>query len=775
MLQSNIQHSNRARSIVDGAQDPPEGGLGELVGFALGFLRRQYLLILIVTILALAISIIYLRVTPPVYTSQAKILFGNPKAQFVQQQSILADAPADFAQLETQLQILKSKAVAISVIDKLKLADDPDFDGSRRPFRSLLTRLKTFFGTKSSINESETKEAATDALIATFDDRLTASRISMSNVIEISFSSGSAERAAQIANAVANAYINDQLNAKFEASRTATAWLQDRLQELGQQALTAERAVSAFKSQNNIVAAGGKLMDEQQVSDLNSRLVGARAQTSDALTRLNRFQVILRSNSENANAATASLDAAISDVLTSPIINNLRQQYLDYSRREAEWSSRFGRDHLAVVNLRARMRDIRSSILDEVRRLTEASKSDYEIAKQRQEEIEKQLAQAVSQSRTTGSAELTVRELEMTAKGYRNLYESFLQRYMGSVQQESFPITEARVISPASPPQGKSKPKTTLILALGFFGGIALGTGLGLLRDIMDRVFRTTAQVEAMLHMPCLSLVPLLKASPPPRQLPRAQSQNDAAFGPRLIVRGPEIFWAAIYMPLSRFTESLRAVRLAIDLNLTNASNKVIGITSSLPNEGKSTISAALAELIAHSGGRVILVDCDLRNPSLSCSLAPTAKAGLVEVISGEKSLEETVWRDPKTHLYFLPTVKKSPLFHTSEILAADQTKMLFDKLRSNFDYVIVDLPPLAPIIDVRATAPLIDAFILAIEWGRTKTDVVQHALHMAPNVHEALIGAVLNKTDMKAIRRYDTYHNDYYSNKHYARYGYTG
>jgi succinoglycan biosynthesis transport protein ExoP len=119
--------------------------------------------------------------------------------------------------------------------------------------------------------------------------------------------------------------------------------------------------------------------------------------------------------------------------------------------------------------------------------------------------------------------------------------------------------------------------------------------------------------------------------------------------------------------------------------------------------------------------------------------------------------------------------VKKSPLFHTSEILAAEQTKILFDKLRTNFDYVIVDLPPLAPIIDVRATAPLIDAFILAIEWGRTKTDVVQHALHMAPNVHEALIGAVLNKTDMKAIRRYDTYHNDYYSNKHYARYGYTG
>ncbi len=162
----------------------------------------------------------------------------------------------------------------------------------------------------------------------------------------------------------------------------------------------------------------------------------------------------------------ANLDASVSDTLTSTIITSLRQQYLEYSRREAEWSSRFGRDHLAVVNLRTRMRDIRKSIIEEVRRLSETARSDYEVAKQRQDEIEKQLAQAVSQSRTTSSARSTMRELETSAKSYRSLYESFLQRYMGAVQQETFPITEAQVISPASPPLSKkSKPKTKLVLA----------------------------------------------------------------------------------------------------------------------------------------------------------------------------------------------------------------------------------------------------------------------------------------------------------------------
>jgi capsular exopolysaccharide synthesis family protein len=232
------------------------------------------------------------------------------------------------------------------------------------------------------------------------------------------------------------------------------------------------------------------------------------------------------------------------------------------------------------------------------------------------------------------------------------------------------------------------------------------------------------------------------------------------------------MYRAAAVMPLSRFAESIRSIKLAIDLTPTKTSNRIIGITSALPNEGKSTITAALAQIIAHAGKRVIMVDCDLRNPSLSTNLAPNASAGIVDVLSGTRSLEETIWRDPKTNLTLLPSAKKTALFHTSEILSSEQTGKLFDKLRGSYDYVIVDLPPLAPIVDVRATTPLIDCFILVVEWGRTRTDVVQHALHTAPNVYEALIGTVLNKTDMRAMKRYDSYLNDYYNNEHYTRYG---
>ena len=749
------------------------GGIGELINFGIGFLRRQFAVIVFTLVLTVAASAIYLRITPPTYTGQVQVLFGNPKAQFIQQQSLLPEPTVDLAQIETQLQILKSKAIAISVINQLKLAGDEDLNGSSQPLNSLVRWIRGPFVTKpAAASPTEPEGQPGDGVVAAFQNRLSAVRVSYSNVIEISFNSSKAVRAAEIVNAVANAYITDQLNAKFEANRRATAWLQDRLRDLGQQALTAERAVGAFKSQNNMVSSGGKPIDEQQVTDLNSRLVAIRAQTSDALARLNRFEAILRTNSVDS-PSIGTLDSSGSEALSNPIINTLRQQYLELARRESEWSGRFGKDHLAVVNIRTRMRDIRTSILDEVRRLVETTRSDFEVNKQRQQEIEKQLAEAVSLSRTTNSAEVTMRELEGNAKGYRSLYETFLQRYMGSVQQESFPSSEARLIYPAAPPQSKSKPKSVLILALGIFGGLGLGIALGLLRDSMDRVFRTSAQIETALRLPCLSLVPLLHT--PKRKKATADDPREADQDPRqrtLSIRSG-IYWAVLGMPLSRFAESIRSIKLAIDLNPTKTSNKVVGITSSLPNEGKSTIAASLAQLIGHTGKKVIVVDCDLRNPSLSANLTPNATAGIVEVISGARSLEETIWKDPRSNLVFLPAVKKGPLLHTSEILSADLTKELFDKLRASFDYIIVDLPPLTPVVDVRATTPLIDCFVLVVEWGRTKIEVVQHALHTAPNVYETLIGTVLNKTDIKAMRRYDNYRSDYYNNEHYIRYGF--
>jgi polysaccharide biosynthesis transport protein len=757
MLQKNKAHAfinDDGPTIVE-----ESGGLGELVDFAIGLLRRQYRIILFCMVLGLGAGFVYLRITPPVYTARAALIIDPQKSPFIQQQGLLGEDPIE---VDSQMEILKSKAVASSVIRDLKLMEDPEFRGSGG---GLITGLLGFFSKADATNKSQSEADIMEAMATAFSSGLAVSRVS-GRVIEISYSSRDPSKAAQITNAIANAYITDQLEAKYEANRIASNWLQERLNQLRQKADTAQRAVESFKAQNNIVSIDGKNLDQQQLAELNGRLSAARVQSSDLSARLNRLQAIIR-----AGPSDSSLDGAITELGADPVVTSLRQQYLELARREAEWSARYGRDHLAVVNLRNRMREIRESMFAELRRNADTAKNDYEIAKQRQEQIERQLADGIAQSRTKNQAEVTLRELDATATGYRSLHDTFLQRYMGTAQQESFPITEARVISPASPPLSKSKPKGMVVLFLSLIGGSGLGVGIGLLRQIMDRVIRTEEQLEAALRTPCLALVPRLK----PVQARQSPRKNKLLGYWAVGQRGAPsdaIFRTVVESPLSSFTEAIRSIKLAVDLNLGSKPGKVIGFTSSLPNEGKSTLAAAFAALTMQVNGRVILVDCDLRNPSLSRMLAPTASTGIVDVISGGSSRKEAVRRDAETNISFLPMVKKTPLIHTTEIFASESMRKLFDELRAEYDYVVVDLPPLAPVIDVRATANIIDSYMLVVEWGRTSTDVVEQCLKSSPMVYDALIGAILNKTDMDAMKLYDSH--TFYNNRYYARYGYT-
>jgi polysaccharide biosynthesis transport protein len=755
--------TNQPRPIVEHEPVlPEEGGLGEIVNFAWGFLRRQYPIVLFCALLIITLGIIYLRTTPPQYTANATMVLDTRKGQFFQQQSILADAPNDNAGVESQVLAVQSENVAVSVIKDLHLTELPEFVGSDTA--SPFDRLRGFLGAspRPPRTESELMQQAAKVL----EKNLKVSRVGTSYVLGISFTSIDPDRAAQIANAVADAYIVDQLEATFEANRRASSWLQDRANGLRDQATAAENAVVAFKQENKLVAAGGKLMNEQQVSDLNAQLVLARGRTAEAQARLNRIEAVVRADSPNI-----SFDASVSDALNNPIITKLREQYLELVNREANWSKRFGGNHLAVVNLRNQIREIRDSMFQELRRYAETYKSDYEIAKQHQESLEADLARAVSQSQEANKAQVTLTGLESSAQSLRALHDNFLQRYTESVQQQSFPITEARVISRATRPLEKSRPKTMLVLALVCIGGIGVGAGVGFIREVVDRVFRTTGQVETALKAPCVALVPLVDAA----------LSSEAVDGHELsapgesksIARDGSVCWMVAEQPLSRFAEAIRSVKLAADLNGTNK-GKVIGFTSALPNEGKSTVAAALALLVAQVGGKVIIVDCDLRNPSLSRTLAPKATLGIVDVLAGEQSLDDAIWRDGPGGMAFLPAVSRSRLFHTSEILASEPVKQLIYDLRESHDYVVVDLPPLAPLIDVRATSHLVDGYFLVIEWGRTKIDVVQHALNSAPLVYENLLGTILNKANMELVGRHEMHRGKYYNNEHFARYGYT-
>jgi succinoglycan biosynthesis transport protein ExoP len=728
----------------------------------ISFLRRQLPTLLFTTVACTVLGTIYLVSAPPLFTARTSIIIDARKVQLFQQQSILGDIPVDSAGVESQLGILKSEQIALSVIKKLHLTDDPEFSGSHLGIiGAALKSVSALFSSDVPASDFELSRAA----IQVFQSQLSVKRDGLSYIIDIFYKSLNADRAAEIANAVADAYIVDQLEAKDQATRRASNWLESRIDELRKQASQAERAVVEFKASNNIVntgGTGGRLITEQQVSELNSQVVVARAQMAEAKARLDRIESVLR-----ADSPTATVNSTVADALKSEVVTKLRSQYLELANREADWSRRYGSDHLAAINLRNQMREIQNSILNELQRLAETYKSDYEIAKQRESGVQSELEQAVRLSKATNQAQVSLKELESSSQTYRTLYDNFLQRYMESMQQQSFPISEARVISQASRPLRKSEPKTFLVLAISIFGGAIAGLGLGIIRDLADRVFRNSNQVEAQLNVECIALVPALTDDQQIGNAGQATLQNPNPLPPRTIPRDTGLIWAASEQPFSRFAEALRSIKLAIDLNGADEPCKTIGITSSLPNEGKSVLSISLAELIAQTGARVLLIDGDLRNSALTERLSPGTKAGIADVIAQTRPLREILWRDPITNMDFLPGAVQR-LSNSNELLASSATKKLFETLRSQYDYIVLDLSPLAPIVDARATKALVDSYILAVEWGRTRFDVAARALKSAPEIRDNLLGAVLTKVNFKKLDRQEGYGNYYDGGSYY-------
>jgi len=741
--------------------------LSRLLDQLFGLLRRQYLLIISVALLAVALGAVYLLTTPPVYTSHAKIVIDTNKTRALQQQTgpIIYFQTMDISSIMTQVELLKSDGIALAVVKGQRLAEDPTFVGGGelgifgRVSASLFGRSEKLPDTRS---ETERTQAAVGKLLA----QRTVARVSDTYVLDIGYSAANPELAAKMANAIANAYIDAQLDSKYQTAQRANSWLQDRIKDLRAQAAAADRAIFDYKEKNKIVdvsggTSSGRLLDDDQVVQLNSQLIVARVSAAEAKARLDRITEIMSQDVPDAGTA---------DTLQSGIISGLRNQYLELDRRARIFSERYGANHLAVINLRTQMAELRRSISDELHRIAQSYKSDYEIAKARVQTMEKSLAGVISNTQLLYRDRIGLTDLETTAKIYHSMYDNFLNRYMEASQQQSLPITEARVISDAQPGY-QSAPNSHNVLASSIFLGLILGFGLGVLREAVDRVFRTRNQVESTLRANCLAVLPRLS---PIGIVPAPISLSCAQINTRQLVPDPRRHFSnVIEDPHSLFAEGIRAIKVAADIASMIKENKVIGVTSSVPKEGKSTIASNLAELMAHAGKRVALIDGDLRNLTLSRNLTADAKTGLLEVLARQADLNQTFYTDDRSGLKFLPSIVDSRLTHTDEILASKAFRALLDAMRSEYDYIIVDLPPLAPVSDARATAGLIDSYIYVIEWGRTRTNVVQHQLAAAPELGDRLLGVVLNKANYKVLTRYEQYYGRNYYKYYNARYGY--
>ena len=329
--------------------------LGQGIDDVLGLLRRNLLIIVCTTLIGIAIGVAYVVYAPPLYSANAQIILDTRKLQVYQQQSVLTDPPMDIASVESQMQILQSKAIALLVVRNLQLANDPTFiEQSQGVMGWLFGLLPNRSSLTAPLSDADRSEMAVEAI----QQNLKVARVGASYVIDINFRSAAPERAAQIANAVADAFLADQKESRYQSMQRTTAWLQDRLAELRDQQRNADRSVADFKTKNNIVAANSQPIKQDELNLLNNQLVAARNRTSEVQAKLDRIETIIRSSSSATTPGAP--DPTVSDTLANPVITKLRDKYLDYAAREADYSAKYGSNHYAVLNLRRQIHEIRA-------------------------------------------------------------------------------------------------------------------------------------------------------------------------------------------------------------------------------------------------------------------------------------------------------------------------------------------------------------------------------------------------------------------------------
>jgi succinoglycan biosynthesis transport protein ExoP len=771
-FEANMLQLNRDHTPVDDRLDAfaaNEPSMAETFTYALGVVRRQIFVVLLFAMLGIGLSVlIFLKAAPP-YTATATLLVDTHKIDILQQSAVSSEMPIGaMGAMESQIELLKSDQVALSVIKKLRLWEDPRFVGDGKP--GIVRELASQYFPSLSPDRSPPSDAdRIEQALKIFKKSLTVDRVGAAYAIDIGFESSYADLAAQVANEVANAYNDLQRNSASDAARQASDWLEARMPELRAKSEAAQRAVVEYKTEHNIVeTGGGQLIKDQLVADLNAKLNAARDETSKAKARFDQL---------GAMGGTADAGAVGNGLISgddkNDILSKLRNQYFEIGSKEVDLSTKLGPNNPTIISLRNQKAQLRSEILDEIQRLKQSGKSDYEAAQLREDELKKEFEAAVLQSQTANQAQVKLQDLESSARAYQDLYNTFLGRYNASLQQAVSPVVGATVITPASPPIERDYKKTFKVAALFPIAGLALGLGIALMRELLaGRVFRTSKSIQSRLGMACIGVLPKVEGARRPRRPRQGQGQGQTDAAPRTLARGDRgISWTVVDYPLSRFSEGVRSIKLAIDMDNRSRSGKVIGFTSAIPNEGKSTVALAVGQLIARNGASVVLVDCDLRNPSLTRSVAPDAATGIVELVAGETALADVVWTDRSTQMAFLPAIPRPGPPDPPTILASLELKRIFDQLRTLYEFVVVDLSPIAPVVDVCATTELIDSYVLVIEYGKTTIDMVEHALLAAPDMSKSIVGAVLNKANIKELAKYDPYLSGYYYMKQSGRY----
>ena len=721
--------------------------------------RRKKVLLCTIFVVTGIVALLAQLITPR-YTASSTVMIQPQSTRVIDLKAVAGDLASDESSVESQIRVLTSRDLAEQVIQELALLLDPEFNPAieeqadrssaiarwlpdvEDAARDLVTQVGAWLhehrlGIEGSANElpsgigrqSPAENTggvpATDPLeaaVANFLKKLDVTRDGRSYVMSVDFTSTDAAKAARIANAVARSYVDTQLADKADITTEATRWLAERVEQLRERVLASERAVEEYQTANQLGGGSGTSLNDQRLVTLNARLMEVRAERYAKEARFQQVRELIKSG--------GGYDA-LAEVMSSPVILMLRDKETDLLRQKAQLSREYGERHPMMLQLEAERQDLALKIDHEGRNIIQTLESDVRLVRSREEALEESLLEAKAQSSVISRNRIQLAELEREAAANRTIYEAFLTRLTETREQQDLLRADARVISAALVPSAPSFPKPALMLFSGVMMSAAMGLLLVFLTEHLDRSLRTGRHLEQRLGVTSLGLVPTV------RRLKRRQRHHQY-----LLER-----------PMSEYAEAIRSVRKALQLSNIDQPPKVVMVTSTLPGEGKTTLATSLAASMASSGFTTILVDLDLRHPSITRELRQPIKADLIDFVTHRATLEDVIHTDPSVNqLSYIPIkqLTRSPL----NLLESQKMSSLIADLRARYDYVVLDTPPALGITDARAIALLADVVLFVVHWRRTKTEPALRGLEVLLDSHARVAGAVMTQVNLRQLAK---------------------
>lgn len=675
-------------------------------------LQRRRLIVLGVFAAVMMGALAYAIFRPPVYEATTLMML-SPSEPRVQGPDEQQDAKPDNGYVESQVEILRSPALALQLVDRLRLSEDGEFaaPGGRYDHRRLVAAA-----------------AVAKAISIT--------RRSGTYIVEVTVRSRHAEKAAQMANTLVTLYFDSRAQARLDYANQTSQWMGARLAELRNDVQARETEVETFRAQHGLLVVQGDNFGEQQMRDAESQVVAARTDLAEREARYQQVRAMLQSG--------GSADS-MSGALSSETMTALRARQADVTRRLADYNERYGDRHPQVLSARAELEDINRQIEAEVARIAQSLSNEAAISRARVGTLQGHLTSVRSQLVGGNVEQVRLRELERSAAASRSVYESFLLRFNEVSTGAAGLGGDAQVVTSASVPNQPAQRSTGLMLLLAAALGLAAGALAAFLAEQFTTTLQTSEEVEKM-GVPLLTSIPMLNA-PRLRRLPSTE-------------RHPAGYVAA--KPMSAFAEAIRMLRAKIAHAGYSNNVRVVAITSALPGEGKSSTALSLARVAALSGRRVVLVDCDLRRRSLNHLLCIEPIAGIVQVLKGEVSWKSIVGRDVPSGAHVLPAAGDEAT--AEDLFNTEAMRRLLKDLAAEYELVILDCAPVLTLAEVRDLAAMSDGVVLVARRNKTARAAVTTAISELKATNAVILGVAFNGVDISAPGR-TTYADPLYFN----------